>query len=166
MANKLLQRPPETFDKQIDIASPISGQIVQLDTVEDPLIKNSFLGPGAAVSSRSNNVVAPFAGKVLKIIPLDYAIEVKSSVGLKCRIKFGGDTQRLHGAQFTCILREGDTFSAKQSLFTINTAWLKQQGITNICIMTILNAQKLIGVLPTARKYVEASEDPLLSLFV
>ncbi|BFT30688.1 hypothetical protein D210916BOD24_18640 [Alteromonas sp. D210916BOD_24] len=166
MKNKLLPFPPEEFTKQVDISSPLSGQVMSMKDLDDPLLKHGFHGPGAVIVSTGNCITAPFDGTILKVIPLDYAVEVRSSVGLKCRIKYGGDTQHLHGAQFSCPLQQGQRFVAKQPLFTINSAWLKQQGVANICIMTVLNPQKLLGVLPTNRKYVEACEDPLFSLFV
>jgi phosphotransferase system IIA component len=162
---KLLHYPPEVFNKRFDIVSPLSGQVTHLDDLEDPLLKHGFHGPGAAVTSSANTVFAPFNGKVLGVEPLDYAIEIKSSVGLKCKIKYGFDTLHLHGAQFSCSLKKGDSFSANTPLFTLNSAWLKQQGVANICIMTVLNAQALLGVMATNKKYVEASEDALLTLF-
>lgn len=166
MNNKLLQYPPSDFKRQFDIASPFTGQVIALSALEDVLIKNVFFGPGAAVSSTSNTVMAPFDGVVLTVCPLDYSIEVKSSAGLKCRIKYGNDTQHLYGAQFSCSFKPGDKFSIKQPLFTINSAWLKQQGVANICIMTVLNAQALQGVMPTQRRHVEAGEDTLFSLYL
>ena len=124
------------------------------------------MGPGAAISSTSNSVVSPFAGKVLSVSPLDYSIDMQSSAGLKCKIKYGGDTSHLHGAQFMCSLKRGDAIKAKQVLFTVNAAWLKQRGVSNTCTLTLLNAQALIGVLTTHQKFVEAGEDTLLTLYL
>jgi phosphotransferase system IIA component len=166
VSGKLLHYPPETFQKRFDIPSPFSGQVTSIDELDDPMLKHGFFGPGAAVASTANSVIAPFSGTVLSVQPLDYAIDVKSSAGLKCRIKYGFDTLHLHGAQFNCAYKVGDKFDHKSPLFTLNSAWLKQQGVANICIMTVMNAQALLGVMATNRKYVEASEDPLLTLFV
>ena len=164
--SKLLQSPPSHFKRQFDIASPFTGQVISLSALDDVLIKNVFFGPGAAVSSTSNTVIAPFDGVILTVSPLDYSVEVKSSAGLKCRIKYGSDTQHLYSAQFSCSFKAGDKFSIKQPLFTVNSAWLKQQGVTNICIITVLNAHALQGVMPTQRRHVEAGEDTLLSLYL
>lgn len=166
MEGKLLSYPPEVFAKRVDIPSPFSGQLLPLTDLEDTLFKKGFYGPGAAISSTANTVYAPFNGTVLKVEPIDYAIEVKSSVGLKCRIKYGFDAHHLHGAQFNCGLKKGDRFSIKTPLFTVNSVWLKQQGVANICIMTVLNAHALLGVLAASHRYVEANEDTLLSLYI
>ena len=166
MNNKQLQYAPDNFTKQFVTLSPFSGQVVPLSHVDEPFFKGGHMGPGAAVSSTSNTVVSPFAGTVLSVSPLDYAIDIQSTAGLKCKIKYGGDTSHLHGAQFVCSLKRGDKITLKQVLFTVNAAWLKQRGVSNTCLMTLLNAKALTGVLPTHQKYVEAGEDTLLTLYL
>ncbi|CAB9493467.1 PTS sugar transporter subunit IIA [Alteromonas macleodii] len=166
MKAKQLQCPPESFAKQFVTLSPFSGQVVSLSDIDDPFYKNGLMGPGAAISSNSNTVISPFAGKVINISPLDYAIDIQSTAGLKCKIKYGGDTTSLHGAQFVCALKRGEQIKPKQVLFTVNAAWLKQRGVSNTCALTLLNAQALIGVLPTHQKFVEAGEDTLLTLYL
>ncbi|WP_334018520.1 PTS sugar transporter subunit IIA [Alteromonas sp. S015] len=166
MNAKQLQYAPDSFTKQFVTLSPFSGQVVSLSYIDEPFYESGHMGPGAAVRSTSNTIVSPFAGKVLSVSPLDYAIDIQSSVGLKCKIKYGGDTSHLHGAQFVCSLKRGDVIVPKQVLFTVNAAWLKQRGVSNTCSLTLLNAQALIGVLPTHQKYVEAGEDTLLTLYL
>ena len=166
MNAKQLQYAPDSFAKQFATVSPFSGQVVSLSHIDDPYYKSGLMGPGAAVSSTSNTIVSPFAGRVLSVSPLDYAIDVQSSAGLKCKIKYGGDTSHLHGAQFVCSLKRGNEIKPKQVLFTVNAAWLKQRGVINTCALTLLNAQALIGVLPTHQKFVEAGEDTLLTLYL
>ena len=104
MNAKQLQYAPDSFTKQFVTLSPFSGQVVSLSYIDEPFYESGHMGPGAAVSSTSNTIVSPFAGKVLSVSPLDYAIDIQSSVGLKCKIKYGGDTSHLHGAQFVCSL--------------------------------------------------------------
>ena len=72
----------------------------------------------------------------------------------------------LHGAQFLTQLKQGEQIKAGAMLFSVNSAWLKQQGVENICIMTLLNAKALIGVLPTHQKFVDAGSDTLLTLYI
>lgn len=166
MMDKLLTCQPDEFKKHFTITSPLSGQVIELQNINDKLLRNGFMGPGAAISSTASVIKAPFDGIVLNVSPLDYAIEIKSSVGLKCRIKFGEDTHHLMGEKFTCALNKGVRFAKNDTLFTVNTGWLKQKGVSNVCIMTVANVKALIGVLPTTAKYVEAGEDALLSLYL
>jgi len=163
---QLLFSAPDSYRKSFEVLAPMSGQVKPLSAASDSLYAKGYFGPGAAITSPSSSVKAPFSGICTRVIPLDYAVEIKSSAGLKCLIKYGSDTHQLHGAQFSCAIKTGDTFKAGSLLFTVNSSWLKQQGVENICIMTILNAHALLGVMATDRKHVDAVEDPLLTLFV
>lgn len=163
---KQLDAPPTLFKKAIPIVSPVSGQSVSLAHCNDQLVSAGYWGPGAALITPTNKIVSPFSGTIVKVCPLDYAIELTSSFGLKCRIKFGHNTLQLHGEKFHTQLTSGDDIQRGQTLFTLNGAWLKQQGVENICIITILNAQALIGVLPSSQKHIEADVDTLFTLYV
>lgn len=163
---KQLQNAPDKFTKEFTTLSPFSGQVIPISQVDEPFFKKGYMGPGAAVTSTSNAVVSPFDGKVLSVTPLDYAIDIQSKAGLKCRVKYGGDTSHLHGAQFGCSLTPGDAISTKQPLFTVNSAWLKQRGVSNICVLTVLNSQALLGVLPTHQRFLEAGTDVLFTLYL
>ncbi|WP_218397085.1 PTS sugar transporter subunit IIA [Alteromonas lipotrueae] len=166
LIEKQLTKPPENFKKAIPIAAPVSGHCILLQHVNDDLINAGAWGPGMALVTASSKVVSPFNATVVKIDPLDYSIEIKSSFGLKCRIKYGLHTQMLHGAQFLTQLKRGEKIKAGAMLFSVNSAWLKQQGVENICIMTLLNATALLGVLPTHQKFVDAYSDTFITLYI
>ena len=166
LIEKQLTTPPKKFKKAIPIAAPVAGQCVLLQHINDDLVGVGAWGPGLALITSSSKVISPFNATVIKIDPLDYAIEIKSSFGLKCRIKYGLHTHMLHGAQFLTQLKQGEQIKAGDMLFSVNSAWLKQQGVENICIMTLLNAKALLGVLPTHQKFVDAGNDTLLTLYI
>ena len=86
--------------------------------------------------------------------------------GLKCIVKFGEHTNGLLGEKFQCEVKQGDKIKKGSLLFSVNSAWLKQQGVANICIMSVLNAQALKGLLPTQQKYVDGIQDSLFTLFL
>ena len=161
-----LSTPPLQYKKAIPIGSPVSGQCNLLSHTHDVLLTTGIWGPGAAIITSASKIVSPFNATVTKIDVLDYAIEIKSTFGLKCRIKYGYDTTKLHGEQFSTTVQRGDKVAKGQTLFRVNTAWLKQKGVDNICIMTILNAQALIGVLPHHQKHIEAGSDTLFTLYL
>lgn len=163
---KQLTREPETFKKSIAVYAPVSGQYTSLHALNSSLYSSGLLGPGAAITSSSNRVTAPFDGKVITVSALNYSIDIQSTYGLKCRLKFGSDTTALYAEQFVSTLKAGSVFKKSDVLFSVNTAWLKQQNIENICIMTVLNARRLLGVLPSNKKYIDAGIDTLFSVFI
>lgn len=163
---KQLTHEPEAFKKSIAVYAPASGQYRSLGALDSALYSSGLLGPGAAIISSSNSVIAPFDGKVIAVSALNYSIDIQSTYGLKCRVKFGSDTTTLYAEQFISSLKAGSVINKSDVLFSVNTAWLKQQNIENICIMTVLNAHRLVGVLPSNKKYIDAGSDTLFSVFI
>jgi len=163
---KQLTREPEIFKKSIAVYAPVSGLCTSLHALSSSLYSSGLLGPGAAITSSSNRITAPFEGKVISVSALNYSVDIQSTYGLKCRVKFGSDTTALCAEQFISSLDVGSVFEKNDVLFSVNTAWLKQQNVENICIMTVLNAQRLLGVLPSNKKYIDAGSDALFSVFI
>ena len=65
LIEKQLTSPPEQFKKAIPIASPVSGQCVLLQHVNDDLINVGAWGPGLALITASSKVVSPFNATVM-----------------------------------------------------------------------------------------------------
>lgn len=166
LEEKLLDEPPVTFKKAIAIASMVSGQCKPLRVCADPLLAQGVWGPGLAVITSDSRICAPFDGVVVNIDALNYSLTIKSRFGLKCYVKYGDDTSRLYGEKFTCPLKPGTHFKKGEVLFSVNNVWLKQQGIANICIMTVLNAKALLGVMSSPQRFVTAGQDSLLTLYI
>ena len=166
ITDKLLVEAPDSFQRAIPIAAPVSGKCASLSTLSDPLFAKGAWGPGFAIQTSESKARAPFEGTILAVDPLNYAITLRSTFGLKCIVKFGEQTNGLLGEKFQCEVKQGDKINKGSLLFSVNSAWLKQQGVANICIMSVLNAQALKGLLPTQQKYVDGIQDSLFTLFL
>lgn len=164
--SKTLQEPPAEYKKALPILSPMSGEVTALSSLDCILLKKEAWGPGCAVLTSSQRIVSPFNGKVTHIDRLDYSITVQSTYGLSCRIKIGADTSHLHGEKFIVNVKQGDVVKSKQVLVTINTVWLKQHNVNPVCIMTVTNANRVLGVFPSEQKHVLGAIDPLFVVYV
>lgn len=166
ITDKLLVEAPDSFERAIPIAAPVSGKCASLTNLSDSLFSMGAWGPGIAIYTPESKVCAPFDGTILAIDPLNYAITIKSTFGLRCIVKFGEQTNGLLGEKFQCEVKQGDKVKKGSLLFSVNSAWLKQQGVANICIMAVLNAQALKGLLPTQQRYVDGMQDSLFTLYL
>ncbi len=163
---KTLTEPPSTYRKAVSISSPASGRTAGLDATSCVLTRHEVWGPGCAVNTMSPKVTSPFNGTVTDVSPLDYAVTIKASFGLICRIKFGDNTTHLHGERFVCSLTIGEKVVSGQTLFSVNNGWLKQQGVLPLCIVTVTNAKRILGVVPSSQKHVNANVDPIFTVYV
>lgn len=165
-SSKTLTEHPENFRKAVPVASPASGKVTSLNTSSCVLTRHEVWGPGCAISTMSPKITSPFNGTVVDVSPLDYSVTIKASFGLICRVKYGDNTAHLHGERFVCLVNPKDQIIAAQPLFTVNGGWLKQNGVQPLCIVTVANAKRILGVVPSAQKHVNANIDPIFTVYV
>ena len=90
------------------ILSPIAGDIVPLDQVNDATFASGLLGKGVAIAPQQGRVVAPVSGSVASLFKTKHAIGIESDDGAEILIHVGIDTVKLDGAHFTAHVREGE----------------------------------------------------------
>ncbi len=62
-----------------DVYSPVYGQIVTLESVDDEVFSQKMVGDGVAVMPISNQFTAPIDGVVSKIFSTNHAYSIKSA---------------------------------------------------------------------------------------
>ncbi len=157
------QQVPEDAKHQLIIVAPVSGQRLALSDVGDPLIAARMWGDGCALTTSSSVVKAPLTGTVEWINPAGYELRLKAKNGLRLWIKLGIGTQHLMGERCFYQKRQNDKVSTGDVLFEINPGWLKQQGISPVCIVTIINAHKLKAIVVPSTRHCQATEDTLMT---
>ena len=74
--------------KSLEFRAPISGAVVPLDQVPDPVFARKMVGDGISIDPLGNLLVSPVAGEVVDVQPSAHAITVRSDDGLE--IEFEG----------------------------------------------------------------------------
>ena len=93
--NKIFQ------SKEIEIGSPVNGEIVPITTVPDPVFSQEMVGRGVAIKPTDGKFYAPCDGKLAVLFPTGHAYCIKSSEGAEVLIHIGIDTVKLQGNHFT-----------------------------------------------------------------
>lgn len=65
-----------------NIASPVDGEVIQIEAVGDPVFATKAMGEGFAVIPKSNQIFAPITGVVETVFPTQHAIGFKGDDGL------------------------------------------------------------------------------------
>lgn len=97
----------------IDIYSPLSGTVLALKDVDDPVLAEGIVGFGCAVTpveQRWHEVCAPAAGRLLKVMPHAFIVFTPTGVGIV--VHMGINTVKLHGEGFEVLRQEGETVQA------------------------------------------------------
>lgn len=94
------------------IVAPVIGQIKDLAEVSDPVFAQGTLGPGFAVDTESNTIVAPISGEVIVMFPTGHACALRGENGVEVLVHIGIDTVKLKGEGFQALVAQGQYVTA------------------------------------------------------
>jgi glucose-specific phosphotransferase system IIA component len=119
----------------------LSGKVIPIEEVNDPVFSSKMLGDGLAIEPASELIVAPCDG-VISTVMADskHAVGISTVHGLELLIHEGVDTVGLNGEGFELFVNEGDTVKAGDKLIKFDAAFIKSKGLAATCIMAVTNS--------------------------
>jgi multiphosphoryl transfer protein len=72
--------------------SPLSGPVVQLEDVPDPVFAQRMAGDGLAIDPIDNRVLSPCSGKVTQVHRKRHAVTLATDEGVEVLIHIGIET--------------------------------------------------------------------------
>ncbi|GAA1400443.1 MULTISPECIES: PTS sugar transporter subunit IIA [Oerskovia] len=155
-----------TDEPVLRVGAPLSGTVVALADVPDPVFAQSFAGPGLAIEPAVDpdgiaTVVAPAAGTVGSLFPHAFALE--ASGGRTILVHLGIDTVRLGGEGFQLHVEPGDRVEAGTTLLSWEPPRVAALGLSTLCSVIALQGDpSLLTLLVEPGRTVGAGE-PVLS---
>lgn len=147
----------------VQVASPLDGTAVGLDTVPDPVFAGGVMGPGVAVEPTGDTVYAPGAGTVVAAQPTGHAFGLQLDNGVEVLIHVGIDTVNLKGEGFDVKVKNGDRVETGTPLVTFDRAVIEKAGYPLITPVIVLNGDAFDTVDPVKLGPVSHGE-PLLDI--
>jgi len=122
------------------VGSPVSGTVVGLAGVSDPVFATAMVGPGTAVDPvrEPGHVCAPVAGILRKLKP--HAFIVVTDDGHGVLVHLGIDTIRLDGDGFRLLATEGDWVAAGEPIVAWDPFSVAALGFSPVCPVIALDA--------------------------
>ncbi len=141
----------------------MSGILVPLDQVPDPVFAQRMVGDGVSIDPTSSILVAPCAGRVAHLHGARHAITLTTADGLEVMIHVGLDTVRLQGRGFTAHVADGDEVHEGQTLLEFDADAVAQQARSLLTQLVITNGERVAHM--TARSgTVTAGRDTVLEI--
>lgn len=125
----------------LTVLAPVTGTVVDVSEVEDPVFAAGLVGPGLAIEPdgvRGGEAVAPITGKIVKLHP--HAFVVQHDDGRAVLVHLGIDTVKLGGEGFTTHASEGDVVRRGTVLVTWDPAAVRDGGKSAVCPVVALEA--------------------------
>ncbi|KYP16949.1 beta-glucoside-specific PTS transporter subunit IIABC [Streptococcus parauberis] len=143
------------------ITAPISGQVIELSQVADPVFASESLGKGFAIQPNAELVVAPFDGQVITVLPTKHAIGLLSDSGLELLIHIGLDTVNLNGQFFESYVKEGDKVAKGQKLISFEKMAIENAGYQTEIPIVVTNTANFVDFELMANGTIETMEPVL-----
>lgn len=116
----------------LSVVVPLSGQVVKIEDVPDPIFSEKMMGDGAAVIPEDGKIVAPVDGTLTTIAPSGHAFGYTTKDGVEILVHVGLETVGLNGEPFTIHAKPGDTVKKGDVVAEVDLDLLKSKNINPI----------------------------------
>jgi len=147
----------------LNIVSPLEGEIIAIEDVPDVIFAEKIVGDGIAIIPTGNKLVAPVTGEIVKIYETNHAFAIRSNEGLEVLVHFGLDTVELRGEGFTRIAEEGQQINAGETIIEFDLALLTEKAKSVITPCIVSNMDEIKSMTKTEGK-VSLGETVVLSV--
>lgn len=126
----------------LPLLAPLSGSVIPLAEVADPVFSGGVLGDGVAILPSSGSVRAPIAGVVSSLLDSKHAVGITADDGMEVLVHVGIDTVKLGGSAFTAHVAQGDRVEAGQLLLDADLDAIRAAGYDITTPVVITNSDR------------------------
>lgn len=132
------------------IQTPIVGDVVALENVDDPVFSSGAMGQGIAVKPSQGVVYAPADAEVSIAFATGHAYGLKTANGAEILIHVGIDTVTMNGEGFEQKVAQGDKVKAGDVLGTFDSNKIAAAGLDDTTMIIVTNTADYASVTPVA----------------
>ena len=122
------------------ITSPLTGNVIPLEQVEDGVFSEKMVGDGFAVEPTDNQVYAPADCEVATVFGTKHAIGLTTTDGVELLIHLGIDTVQMNGAPFTIDVKEGDKLKKGDKIGSFDEKMIVEAGYRTVTPVVVTNS--------------------------
>ncbi|MBF2080340.1 MAG: phosphoenolpyruvate--protein phosphotransferase [Synechococcales cyanobacterium T60_A2020_003] len=154
---------PAKVSAGFSLVAPLSGHIIPIEQVPDPVFAEKMVGDGISIDPTSQVLLAPCDGDVIQLHPACHAVTVQTVDGLEVLMHIGLDTVELHGKGFTARVKEGDRVKLGDPLIEFDADFVALRARSLLTQIVITNSDRVARFTPLTGNVV-AGQDVVLEL--
>jgi len=143
--------------KTREILSPVDGEVVEIERVDDEVFANKMVGDGVAVIPMSDTFCAPIDGVVNKIFSTNHAYSVKSDKDIEVMVHIGLETVALKGEGFERLVNEGERVRAGDPVIRVDLPYISEHA-RNIITPVVISEESDVKELKKKLTVVKAGD--------
>jgi phosphocarrier protein FPr len=145
------------------LTAPLSGYLVPIDQVPDPVFAQKMVGDGVSIDPVSQVLQAPCDGRVVQLHSAGHALTLATADGIEVMIHIGLDTVSLKGRGFTPKVRNGDRVARGDALIEFDADYVATHARSLLTQIVITNGDR-VASLHAGTGRVSAGRDVVLTV--
>ncbi len=130
-----------TATQPLELLAPLSGVLLALDQVPDPVFASRMIGDCLCIDPTSQTLCAPLAGVISNIQDSGHAVSVTDDNGVQVLMHIGLDTVSLAGKGFTRLVEEGQRVEAGQALIEFDADYVALNARSLLTLMLVVSGE-------------------------
>lgn len=143
---------------EIIVASPVAGEVLALEEVNDPVFASGAMGTGFAVKPVTNVAYAPVSGEVTIAFETGHAYGLRTAQGVELLVHIGIDTVSLEGQGFDAKVKQGQMVEAGEVLAQFDPAVIADAGLEATTMIIVTNPAEFLQMERLAQGATEVGE--------
>ena len=132
--------------EKIELVSPMTGKVLDIEKVPDEVFSSGALGEGVAILPTDGKVYAPADGTVSNLMDTKHAVALTTDSGCEILIHVGLDTVQLEGKPFEYHVTEGQKVKKGDLLLTADLAMITDAGYKIHTPVLVTNSDDYVSV--------------------
>jgi phosphocarrier protein FPr len=128
---------------QLNILSPVSGQVWPLERIPDPVFAQKMVGDGLSIDPAEGLLVASCDGEVVALHAAGHAVTLRTPEGLEVLMHVGIDTVTLKGEGFKPRVKLGDKVRTGAPLIEFDLDFLATHAKSVLTQIVITNPERV-----------------------
>jgi len=156
--------PHNRVEGHILLVSPLTGPVVPLASVPDPVFSEGLFGDGIGIDPLVGQLVAPCDGVVVHLARTGHAVTLQTVEGAQVLVHIGIDTVELNGKGFTPKIAQGAQVRRGDTLIEFDLDVVACSAPSLVSVVAIANSDAFEVVQRAGAGHVEAGTTALLVL--
>lgn len=124
---------------KVFLIAPLSGVVLPLSAVPDPVFADGMMGPGIAIEPLSSTLLSPCDGEISQLSATGHALSVRAANGAELLIHIGVDTMKLRGEGFVPLVKKGQLVRSGEPLINIDIDEVARRAPSLITMVILSN---------------------------
>jgi multiphosphoryl transfer protein len=133
---------------RLDLKAPLTGVLVPIEQVPDPVFAQKMVGEGISIDPLSDRLLAPCDGEVSHLHPAAHAVTIRTLGDLEVLLHIGLDTLKMHGEGFDPKVKVGDQVRTGDELISFDLDKVATSAKSLLTQIVIANSNLLTSFTP------------------